>query len=79
MQKEYVNKKEIKEKGENYISPKEFTEQLKRFYDMSDAAEKFAENDESKEAMKARREEKRALDICGVSIYKMVLRFSGQW
>lgn len=62
----------LKNAGENYISPKEFTEQLKEYYDLSDAAEKFVETDESTEARLARRKAKKALDICGIAIYKLV-------
>lgn len=39
---------------------------------MSDAAEKYDISDDSKEAKKARRLAKRALDVCGMAIYKLV-------
>lgn len=87
-----INKKKVKERDSNYISPKEFTTHLKSYYDLTDECERRGLNfnmsrDEmrplSSEDKKLVRDSKNAYDICGLQLYKMVKglsnngRFSG--
>lgn len=65
-----------KERDTNYISPKKFSEELREYYDASIAAEQLDPEDKSPEARKARRRAKKALDVCGVTLYKMVMGLS---
>ena len=60
-----------KERDSYYISPKCFSEDLKRYYELAEEVEKLDENDDSKEARKLRRQCKKALDVCGVGLYKI--------
>lgn len=73
---EEINTKKIKERDNNYISPKQFTADLRDYYDLSDEVEKLDPEDNSKDARKLRRACKKAFDKCGVSIYKMVMGLS---
>ena len=72
-----------KERNSYYISPKCFSEDLKKYYELAEEVEKLDENDNSKEAKKLRRQCKKALDVCGVGLYKIACglakntRFSG--
>lgn len=61
-----------KEKDTNYISPKQFTADLREYYDAAEAEEKLDPEDKSPEARQIRRRAKKALDVCRVTLYKMV-------
>lgn len=65
-----------KEKDTNYISPKKFSEELREYYDASIAAEQLDPEDKSLDARKIRRRAKKALDVCGITLYKMVIGLS---
>lgn len=60
-----------KERDSNYISPKQFSLELEEYYRLAEEAEKLDENDDSKEARQLRRKCKKALDVCGASLYKI--------
>lgn len=60
-----------KERDSNYISPKQFSLELEEYYRLAEETEKLDENDDSKEARQLRRKCKKALDVCGVGLYKI--------
>lgn len=81
---------EIEEKDNYYISPKEFGEDVKKYYDLSLEAERGAkavedyagdrDGDEYGEMLRAQRvllrKQKRQLDRCGVYLWKMIMGLS---
>lgn len=80
---EEKTKRRGKERDSNYISPKQFSAELAEYYRLAELVEELDENDDSKEARKLRRQCKKALDVCGVGLYKIAnglaknTRFSG--
>lgn len=67
---------EAKEKDTNYISPAQFSKDLAEYYEASIEVEKLDPDDKSEEAKKKRRACKKALDKCGVSLYKIAVGLS---
>ena len=65
-----------KERDTNYVSPKQFTQDLAEYYEAAITAENLAEGDNSPEAKKIRRTAKKALDKCGLSLYKIAVGLS---
>lgn len=76
-------KSSLEDKDNYYISPKQFSIDLKEYYELSEAVEKLDPNDESKDARSLKYKCKKALEKCGVYLYKMAIglsnngRFSG--
>lgn len=59
-----------------YVKPSEFKADLKLYYELAIEAEKYAEDDNSPEARKARRKAKKQLDVCGVYLYKIANKYA---
>lgn len=75
---EEVNTKKIKERDNNYISPKQFMADLADYYELSEKVEQLDPEDKSKEAKQIRFKCKKAFDKCGLSIYKLVIGLSNK-
>lgn len=65
-----------KERDTNYISPKQFSQELAEYYAAAEEVDKLEEGDNSPEAKKKRRICKKALDKCGVALYKIAIGLS---
>lgn len=59
-----------------YVKAADFHRDLKIYYELAIEAEKYAEDDNSKEARRARRKAKKQLDVCGVYLYKIAKRYA---
>lgn len=66
------NTKEIKEKSSYYISPKQFTLDLREYYDLSDEMEKFPEDGDPKEKKILSVKLEKSLNKCGEALLKIV-------
>lgn len=71
-----MSKSEEKEKTNYYISPKQFGLDVKVYYDLSEQVEKYTGDKETKEYKQLLRQQKRALDKCGIYLQKMVIGLS---
>lgn len=69
-------KSEALEKETNYISPSKFSKDLADYYEAAIEAEKLDPNDKSPEARQKRIAAKKALDKCGISLYKIAVGLS---
>ena len=57
-----------KNEGAYYISPKEFTDAIREYYELSDKCSELDENDHSKEAYQLRKKTEKLLNKCGLFI-----------
>lgn len=65
-----------KKKGTYYVKPADFTKEINEFYEASKLVEDFDGDKESPEYRKLLYREKKAVDKCGLSIYKMTVGLS---
>ena len=63
-----------KKKSTYYVKPADFTKEINEFYEISNQVDNYEGDKESKEYKRLKRLEKKAIDKCGLSIYKMTLR-----
>ena len=65
-----------KKKGTYYVKPADFTKEINEFYEASKLVEDFEGDKDSPEYRKLLHREKKAVDKCGLSIYKMTVGLS---
>ena len=65
-----------KKKGTYYVKPADFTKEINEFYEASKLVEDFVGDKDSLEYKKLLYREKKAVDKCGLSIYKMTVGLS---
>lgn len=65
-----------KKKGTYYVKPADFTKEINEFYEVSKLKEDFEGDKNSSEYKSLVRREKKAIDKCGLSIYKMTVGLS---
>lgn len=64
------------EKANYYISPKQFNDDLKEYYALSEQVEQYEGDKDTKEYRHLLRVHKKMLDKCGVYVYKIVIGMS---
>lgn len=65
-----------KKKGTYYVKPADFTKEINEFYEASKLVEDFEGDKDTPEYRKLLHREKKAVDKCGLSIYKMTVGLS---